>query len=143
MSEHDTLPPDDPNAVDDDPTTPGHAAPTVPPLLTMPPVTPGLAGAPGWALRVVDEMMRTRSELSAAMSEFAEAARNLDSIATNQQLVLGEVRTLSDRVGTIERRLGLGDRRFEGIERDIAELRGRLDELERAVQSCDCRGLDG
>lgn len=79
-----------------------------------------------------------QQEETNAAQEFATIVGNmleekLRPVLANQELTLGEVRKLSERVGTIEKRMHIGEGRFERIEREIQDLRGKFESLKRSV----------
>lgn len=94
----------------------------------------GLVGAPAWALAVVEEMHRTRDELSAAMGEFADAASALErqnrEVLAHQSSLRRSVEELRSefrsRVGAHDGELNDVRVRLDALERDLADLRAAL-----------------
>lgn len=116
------------------PTERDHAIPTEPP-------PPRFEDAPRWALDVIEEMHRTRSELSGSMGEFADAAQRMERTLN---LVLAEVRAQGRRLDTHDERLRVGERRFAAIEKRQEEQDRRLEALERRMAACPaCSGGSG
>ena len=150
MSEHDTLPPDDPNAVDDDPTTPGYTIPSAPPSPTFSSTeerAAALATAPPWALAVVEEMRESREEMAIAMSEFSGAAhgmlQQMRALETNQSSLRKSFDDLRDEMRS---RLGAHDTEMGDLRRELSALRKqfevRFDDLERRAAACEAaRGV--
>lgn len=87
----------------------------------------GLVGAPAWALAVVEEMHRTRDELSAAMGEFADAASSLER--QNREVLGNQTslrRAFDELRSEFRSRVGAHDG-------ELNDLRARLDDLERQL----------